>query len=150
MRKGEMILYDHLSKHYDVEKNVYFDFCKNDETDHYLPFDFVIKEYKLAIELDGIQQFEDVNAWKSECKNVRRRDIYKTKCANENDYSVLRIKQEDVYGNKIEWEKELALCIKSCDSVTNIFISTDNAYDNHMRPFDNAIHIIPEIKNTKK
>ena len=36
--------------------------CKNKK---YLPYDFVIPEHKVIIELDGLQHFQQVGNWKS-------------------------------------------------------------------------------------
>jgi uncharacterized pyridoxamine 5'-phosphate oxidase family protein len=72
------------------------------------------------------------------------------KCANNNGYSMIRIKQEDVFKNRIEWKDELSRCIKSYDKVTNIFISDDNSYDNYIKHSNNSVLINPILKIKQK
>jgi len=79
----------------------------------YLPFDFCIPEYKIIIELDGIQHFQQVSNWSSPEEQFEN-DKYKEKCANENGYLVIRILQEDVLNDTYDWLKEL------CDSIEKI------------------------------
>ena len=38
-----------------------FNWCKNPETNKYLPFDFYIPDLNLIIEIDGDQHFEQVS-----------------------------------------------------------------------------------------
>jgi len=40
-------------------------------------------------------------------EETRKNDLYKMKCANDNEYSVIRILQKDVYYNKYNWLNEL-------------------------------------------
>jgi very-short-patch-repair endonuclease/YHS domain-containing protein len=77
------------------------DWCKNKT---YLPFDFCIPEYKIIIELDGPQHFTQIMNWKSPEEQLIT-DTYKEKCANENNYSVIRILQNDVLQEKYNWLK---------------------------------------------
>ena len=103
-----IILFNYLKTIYSNIKSQYkFDWCKNPETNKYLPFDFVLLDEKIIIELDGIQHFKQVSNWLS-LDIQHERDIYKMKCANKNGYSVIRIFQEDVYNNTILW-KDLLL-----------------------------------------
>lgn len=78
--------------------------CKNPETNKHLPFDFCVS--KTIIELDGNQHYEQVSNWKSP-EDTQRMDRYKEDCATKNGYSVLRILQEDVWKDKIDWKKIL-------------------------------------------
>jgi hypothetical protein len=50
----------------------------------------------IIIELDGLQHFKQVSNWKSPDDNLIN-DKYKMKCVNENNYSIIRILQDDVY-----------------------------------------------------
>ena len=60
-----------------------------------LPFDFVIEDKKIIIELDGEQHHKQVANWTP--PDVQQEvDAYKTKMANENGYSVIRVSTEDV------------------------------------------------------
>lgn len=55
------------------------DWCKNIK---HLPFDFVLEEHKIIIELDGESHFKQVAKWKP-FEHNRDRDLYKMKCAHE-------------------------------------------------------------------
>jgi len=105
--------------------------CKNKKTNRYLPFDFVIEEFKIIIELDGLQHFKQVSTWESPIQR-NKRDIYKMKCANQNKYSIIRLLQEDVYYDKYDWLLELQSNIEKIvteKKVQNIFISKNDEYN---------------------
>jgi hypothetical protein len=54
------------------------------------------------------------------------------KCANDNNYSVIRILQEDVFYDSYDWLYELNDNIKDIiknKKVQNIFMCKDNEYD---------------------
>jgi very-short-patch-repair endonuclease len=128
VNKTEKILFDKLVEKYDSLKRQYkVDWCKNIK---HLPFDFVIEERKIIIELDGKQHFEQIGNWQSPEKN-REIDIYKMKCANENGYSIIRILQKDVYKNKYNWLDELCENIEKMSNenkVQNIYMCKNNEY----------------------
>ncbi|AQM73054.1 restriction endonuclease [Noumeavirus] len=90
-----------------------FSWCKNPETDRELPFDFCVS--KTIIELDGKQHYEQVSNWQSP-EVTQKNDRYKEECAIKNGYSVLRILQRDVWGDKIEWRKLLLEYIKDYET----------------------------------
>ena len=91
------------------------------------PFDFVIEEYKLIIEIDGIQHFEQVSNWKSPEENFKN-DEHKIKNAFKNGYSIIRIFQEDIYNNKNEWDIQIKKAIKLYEAPKQIFIGSDSLY----------------------
>jgi very-short-patch-repair endonuclease len=100
-----------------------------------LPFDFCIPEFKIILELDGPQHFYQIQNWRSpEDESIN--DVYKTKCANENGYSVIRILQEDVWNDSNEWLNEIIKNIKYIIAdntvIHNIFIDNSDKYDNLM------------------
>ena len=68
-----------LRQQYKVE------WCKNKS---YLPFDFVVEEFKIIIELVGLQHFEQVSNWISP-EETQQNDKYKIKCANSNNFLVI-------------------------------------------------------------
>ena len=106
------------------------EWCKNNNTKRLLPFDFCIEDYKLIIELDGIQHFKQVMNWKSP-EDQHKRDIYKMKCANQNGYSIIRILQEDVIDDKYEWLLELKSNIEKIvteKKTQNIFMCKKDEY----------------------
>jgi very-short-patch-repair endonuclease len=128
VNKTEQKLYDHLQPIYtNLQQQYKVDWCKNIT---YLPFDFILEEQKIIIELDGLQHFEQVSNWNSPDK-VQERDIYKMKRANDNGYSVIRILQEDVFYDTYQWLEELKTNIETLlseNKVQNIFMCKDNEY----------------------
>jgi very-short-patch-repair endonuclease len=97
-----------------------------------LPFDFVVEDKKIIIELDGKQHFEQIGNWASPEEN-RKNDLYKMKCANENGFSVIRLLQKDVYKNKYHWLNELISNIEKVSNengVQNIYMCKNNEYKN--------------------
>jgi hypothetical protein len=114
-------IYPSLKTQYKVE------WCKNKK---HLPFDFVIEDRKIIIELDGEQHRKQVAKWKSPIHN-KERDLYKMKCANENGFSIIRILQDDVFYNKYEWLNELIFNIEMISNenkVQNIYMCKNNEY----------------------
>ncbi len=121
VNKTETKLFEYLQKEYDMEisKQKSFLWCKNIQQ---LPFDFVIEELKLIIELDGDQHFVPVKYFKSDPILQQQTDKYKMKCANANGYTVIRIVQEDVWKDKSEWKEDLKEFIKKYDKPKRIYI----------------------------
>ena len=130
--KTEDIVYDKLQIKYPLLKRQYkVDWCKNVK---HLPFDFVIEEIKIILEIDGEQHFEQVAKWKTPEHN-RQRDLYKMKCANENGFSVIRILQEDVFKNKYDWLQELTNNIEIITNeyrVQNIYMCKNDEYKDYL------------------
>jgi very-short-patch-repair endonuclease len=128
VNKTELILYNRLVEYYPTLKRQYkVEWCKNIK---YLPFDFVIEEIKVIIELDGKQHFEQIGNWLSP-EETRKTDLFKMKCANQNGFSIIRILQKDVYNNKYIWLKELCENIKKITNenrVQNIYMCKNNEY----------------------
>ena len=126
--KTEDKLFKILIEKYPTLKLQYkVDWCKNVK---HLPFDFVIEERKIIIEIDGEQHFEQVAKWKTPEHN-RKRDLYKMNCANENEFSIIRIIQEDIYKNKYDWLNELTNNIEKITQekiVQNIYMCKNNEY----------------------
>lgn len=131
VNKTEQILFDKLKEKYNIlERQFKPDWCKNNTTNRFLPFDFVIKERKFIIELDGKQHFEQIGNWQRPEK-TRVNDLYKMKCANENGFSIIRILQKDVYYNKYDWLNELVTSIEKVtdeNRVQNIYMCKNNEY----------------------
>jgi len=118
--KTENKLYEWLANNYNltIDKQKKFEWCKNIT---YLPLDFCIDKFKLIIELDGRQHFEQITGWEL-LENIQTKDKYKMNCANRHGYSVIRIYQPDVWSDKNNWNTNLQLAIKKYDTPTNTFI----------------------------
>jgi len=127
-------------KLYEFIKNIFLeiihqfkkDWCKNNNTNKYLPFDFCIEEYNVIIELDGAQHFKQVMNWKTPEEQFEN-DKYKETCANENGYSIIRLLQEDVFNDKYDWKTELINNIekiKTDNIIQNIYMCKNNEYEN--------------------
>lgn len=128
VNKTELMLFDELSTIYsDLKRQYKVDWCKDKK---HLPFDFVIEERKIIIELDGKQHFEQIGKWQSPEK-TRINDLFKMKCANDNGFSTIRILQKDVYKNKYDWLSELCQNIEKITNekrVQNIYMCKNNEY----------------------
>jgi very-short-patch-repair endonuclease len=137
--KTEKKIYTFLyAKFPTIVKQKRFEWCKNIKTKMILPFDFCIEELKIIIELDGIQHFEQVSTWKTP-EETTARDVYKMKCAIENGYTVIRLLQEDVWEDTINWEECLLSRIKLHKSPKIKYISITNCYNKHKELFETII-----------
>jgi very-short-patch-repair endonuclease/peptidyl-tRNA hydrolase len=126
--KTEKILYEWLKENY---KNVIFqakfEWCKDK---YHLPFDFLLEDYNLLIELDGPQHFEQVSNWVSP-EETQKKDVYKMNIALQNSYFIIRVCQHDVFNNTIDWKQLLKEAIE--DITYNVHYISQNIeiYDNH-------------------
>jgi very-short-patch-repair endonuclease len=105
------------------------EWCKKTK---YLPYDFCIPEHNIIIELDGRQHFQQVRHWQSPEEQLEN-DKFKEQCANDNNYSMIRLLQEDVFYDKYDWCKELCDAIeeiKHGDDVVNVYLCKNGEYDN--------------------
>ena len=120
INKTENKLYSYFRDNFKeiTEKQKKFEWCKNKT---YLPFDFCIESHKLIIELDGDGHFKQISNWSSPEIN-QKNDKYKMKCANEHNYSVIRVLQDDVWRDKNEWKNKLKAVIKPYKKPTIILI----------------------------
>lgn len=129
-KKTEVKLYDLLKDKYSIQRQLKYEWCKS-EKNNYLPFDFSIEEWKIIIELDGIQHFETVKHFRNTPEQQHQIDLYKQKCANENGYAVIRIYQEDVCYDTYDWLSQLCKTIDSIKgTVENMYISKRDEYKN--------------------
>jgi very-short-patch-repair endonuclease len=131
--KTELILFKKLNKKYPTLLHQFkTDFCKNKT---YLPYDFVIPNYNIIIELDGRQHFTQVSKWLSPEKQ-QINDIIKMKYANDNNYYVIRLLQEDVLYDKYNWYEELNENINKIindksSNIYNIYMCKNNEYNSY-------------------
>ena len=128
--KSEKFVYEFLLENkFKIIKEVTFKWCKNEKTNYHFRFDFVIESLKLIIEIDGIQHFKEVKHWKNDFKENQERDKYKMEQAKINNYSIIRIVQEDIFKNKYDWKNELLINIKKYDNPEIIYICKNNEYE---------------------
>ena len=115
-----------MCEHYPTIKRQFkVEWCKNKL---YLPFDFVIEEKKIIIEIDGPQHFKQISNWTSPEIQIEK-DKYKINCANENEYSVIRLLQEDILKDKFDWLIDIQESISKIineKTIQNIFICKNN------------------------
>jgi very-short-patch-repair endonuclease len=129
-RKSETKLYNFLCVMFPdktIEKNVKFEWCKNEISDRFLPFDFCIDGH-LICELDGLQHFQNVAHWKdgsNEYMNRQQRDVYKMTVALQNGFRFIRVFQMDVWQDKNNWDSNLAELIRN-DTLQLSFVQTNN------------------------
>ena len=130
--KTEELVFKELQKKYNkIRIQFKAKWCKNNKNTCYLPFDFVLENEKIIIELDGRQHFKQVGNWENPI-DIQSRDKYKMQKANENQYSVIRITQEYVVQKNSQWFKELIENIEKVineSKVQNIYICKNNEYD---------------------
>ncbi|MDD4931364.1 MAG: hypothetical protein PHG66_04455 [Candidatus Colwellbacteria bacterium] len=134
--KTERIILDFCRTLYNnVDRQFSPSWCINPDTKGQLRFDILIPQYKLIIECDGPQHFYDQYFWNSLASDVRDRDLYKMKLAIENGYYILRLNQNDVIKNNIDWKNIIQeFIIKLDGSLCNpIFFGSKDIkmYDNH-------------------
>ena len=127
--KTESKLYEFIIKNISqtCQRQKKFEWCKKI---NHLPFDFYIEELKLIIELDGPQHFKQVGKWKDP-KITLENDIYKMTSALENQISMIRILQDDIYYNKNNWDSFLIKNTVKYKIPTIIFLENDNEYFYH-------------------
>jgi len=121
-----------------------YNWCKSPDTNSFLPFDFVIEELKLIIEVDGRQHFEQISNWNAP-EDTFEHDEYKMKQAKNNGYSMIRIFQEDIYNDKNDWENKTKEVIKLYDEPTIITIGCEILYKNY-----NSINNMEELETEEK
>lgn len=119
--KTELKLFEWLKQRFKIQIQVKFDWCKNIRK---LPFDFLLQEYKVIIELDGRQHFEQVSNWQTP-KKTQENDNFKNKLALENGYRMIRICQRIVFNDQEDWENQLINAINKADK----YIEIGNVYN---------------------
>ena len=132
INKTEQKLYEELKQIY---SNLIFQYrvewCRNENTKCYLPFDFALEKQKIIIELDGQQHFIQVQNWGNPEEN-QKRDKLKMQKANENGFSVIRITQKYLTIRNSNWLEILLHNIQhviSDGKVQNIYICQNNEYE---------------------
>ena len=87
-------------------------------------FDFYIEELNIIIEIDGEQHFKEIKYWNTDLEKSFENDVLKTQFCLDNNTSIIRINQDDIWKDKIDWknilknnlkkyEKSILLCFES-------------------------------------
>jgi very-short-patch-repair endonuclease len=138
--KTEAKFYEYAIKVYEIQHNIRFEWCKNNFTNYYLPFDFVLFNFRIIIEIDGPQHFQEVSFFNNDVENNIKRDIYKMVKAVENKYSVIRLYQEDVWNDKNNWKEwlneKIEFILKNQDKCW-VFFPEKEEYDKHIEYYYN-------------
>ena len=121
-----------------------YNWCKNIDTNKHLFFDFVIEDLKLIIEIDGEQHFRQVSNWSTPDERFEF-DKYKMEEAMRNDYSIVRILQEDIYYDKNEWEIKFDKILKKYEKPTVICIGCKTLYNKYLEVKD-----VDQVRNELK
>jgi len=132
INKTEYIFYEKIKLQYpSIIHQFKIDWCKNI---NYLPFDFCILENNIIIEIDGPQHFYQVSNWKTPEEQFLA-DKYKEQQANKNNFSTIRILQEDIYYNIYDWYKEICEKIEEIikgNKIINVYLCKNNEYKNYI------------------
>ena len=129
INKTEQKLFERLQMSFPfIQSQFRTDWCKKDRC---LPFDFVLHDKKIIIELDGRQHFVQVSNW-LDPESQFEIDQYKQQCANEYGYSIIRLLQEDVWYDRYDWYSELISAIRELEhngSIRNIYLCKNQEYE---------------------
>lgn len=98
-------------------------------------FDFYIPELNLIIEVDGEQHFKQVSRWHSPFYNLMW-DCTKMTHALGNRDSIIRILQEDIWHNRIDWKSQLSTHIRKYE-VPQVIYTSGSIYDCHRSLMNN-------------
>ena len=126
---------------YTIIRNPRFNWCVNPNSGKVLPFDILIKELNLIIEIDGEQHFKYVEFFKNDVIKNQNRDLYKMRIAKENGFTLIRIVQMDILYDRFDWRTELHEFIKVYDLPSFIFMCKRDEY----RPYIERIEDIDSI-----
>lgn len=131
--KTETKVYDFLKDNFEIKKEFKPDWIKNILTGCFFRFDLLIVDHNIIIEIDGRQHFEKVDYFKNDVERNIDRDIYKMKKALENNYSVIRLYQEDVWEDKNNWKEWLTKKIEFIKNSNEllVFFPDKECYDKH-------------------
>ena len=128
INKTEFKFFERMKELYPTMKRQFkVQWCKNKL---YLPFDFVIEDLNIIIELDGDQHFKQISNWSAPEFQIEK-DKYKIQCANQNGFSVIRLLQNDVSKDNFDWIEDIKIKIENINTeekVQNIFICKKNEY----------------------
>lgn len=144
VNKTESKLLDYLlTKYPDVQRQFKLDSIKS------FRFDFQISVF--IIELDGEQHFKQVSNWALPEETIKN-DCYKMNAAIGEGYHILRILQEDVWNDRIDWKTMIDEYLNSAFDRPTIVFCHNSKYEKHVETLnygeeDDVDLIIYEIEN---
>lgn len=104
-------------------------------------FDVSIIDLNVHIEIDGPQHFGQVMNWQ-DASTTRIKDTFKAFIAMQMKHSVIRILQEDIWDDRIDWQTKMGDAITNIKQRDYIFISSDmSLYDTHNKMIKRAYDI---------
>jgi len=123
VNKTELIIYTWLKDNYEnVQREAIFEGLPNAR------FDFYLEDLDLVIELDGAQHFRQVANW-CDFKETQKKDKFKMDFCINNNISVIRVLQEDLFNNEYDWCLELAKYIKNYDRPIVKMLDINDEYE---------------------
>jgi very-short-patch-repair endonuclease len=138
INKSESLLFEKIKPFYNSIIHQYY--FKNNENIKTYPFDFLIEEYKIIIELDGDHHFRDVLHHDSKVVDRQRIDFLKMMFAMKNGYSIIRIYQPDILIKNFDWLSILRKCIQLYEKPSYITISNkESSYNEYTDNFFNYL-----------
>jgi very-short-patch-repair endonuclease len=142
MNKTERKVFEYLTNMgLNVLRRFIIDECKRLR---HLPFDICIPEYKVIVEIDGMQHFKTIRNWMP-YEKAQKRDIFKMQKAEQTGYKVIRVFQEQAYRESESWLKENIYDEIVSDSRDHMFISDQpTLYDSHIELYERREPIILE------
>jgi very-short-patch-repair endonuclease len=138
-KKTESIILAFLKESFtNYKAQMRFNWCTFSKTNNIMPFDFVLTDDKIVIELDGKQHFSQVSNWDTP-EHVQIKDIEKIKNCIQQGYSIIHLCQEDVWKNTYDWKKVLLQEIEQLKSAESqcVFIQMNNIYQQHIAQLEN-------------
>jgi len=116
------------------------EWIRNPITGKMLSFDFCIQEYNIIIELDGDHHFKINTRIGTDYNQNRYRDIYKMMKAIENNYSIIRLYQPDVWLDKYNWREKLLFNIAYFNTYNLkkeiLYMNYTDLYSQHIEDFN--------------
>jgi hypothetical protein len=148
INKTEGILYEYLQLLYpDTNHQSKFEWCRNPKTNSYLPYDFFIPSLNIIIELDGLQHFQQVSNW-GDTYETQKRDKYKLQKALENNISVIRLLQDDVFNDKIDWKGKLKDALIKYETPHVVLLVEDESIYDYIFEKEDVIETLEELTET--
>jgi hypothetical protein len=104
--KTEAIFYTYFGKKYIIERQFSDEWSTNPESKYKLKYDFLFKELKIIVEVDGRQHCDQVGPW-TDPKEVNARDRFKIQKAIENGFTIIHLCQEEIWKDNYDWINEV-------------------------------------------